>query len=181
MNALGARLSLALSFTILGGPALAALALTSSDIAPGSPINARHIYPRCGGHNLSPQLSWTGAPGNTRSYVLTMIDLDVRPSQWSHWIVVDLPSNAHSLPQGAASLPGASKAVVSNFGDAAYAGPCPPAGTGVHHYQFTIWALPIAELSLPADEKATDLTSHLSRIALEQASLTALVQAPPGP
>ena len=113
--------------------------------------------------------------------MLTMIDLDVRPSQWSHWIVVNLPSNAHALAQGAASLPGAAKAVVSNFGEAAYAGPCPPAGTGVHHYQFTIWALPMAELSLPADEKATDLSARLSRIALEQASLTALVRAPPGP
>jgi Raf kinase inhibitor-like YbhB/YbcL family protein len=180
MNTLSARVTL-LVFTILGGPAFAALSLTSGDITPGNPIDARHIYPRCGGRNLSPQLSWTGAPGNTGSYVLTMIDLDVKPSQWSHWIVVNLPSSAHSLSQGAASLPGTAKAVVSNFGDAAYAGPCPPAGSGVHHYQFTIWALPMPELSLPADEKATELAARLSRIALERASLTALVQAPAGP
>jgi Raf kinase inhibitor-like YbhB/YbcL family protein len=178
MNALCARLTLV--FTILCGPAFAAMSLTSSDIAAGDPINPRHIYPRCGGRNLSPQLSWTGAPGTTRSFVLTMIDLDVKPSQWSHWIVVDLPASVHSLPQGAGSLSGKAQAVVSNFGDAAYAGPCPPAGTGVHHYQFTIWALPIAELALPADEKATELTAHLSHLALDRASLTALVQAPAG-
>lgn len=178
MNALSARL--ALLYTILGGPAFAAMSLSSSDVVAGDPINVRHIYPRCGGRNLSPQLSWTGAPGATRSFVLTMIDLDVKPSQWSHWIVVNLPPGVQSIAQGAGSLPGQAKAVVSNFGDAAYAGPCPPAGTGVHHYQFTIWALPTAELALSPDEKATDLTAKLTRLALERASLTALVQAPSG-
>src|SRR5882757_1190772 len=176
MNALSARLTLV--FTILGGPAFAALNLTSSDIKPGAPIGSAHIYPRCGGRNLSPQLSWSGAPPTAKSLVLTMIDLDVKPTQWSHWVVVGLPVSDASLPQGAKTLPGNARALVSNFGDAAYAGPCPPAGTGLHHYQFTIWALPTAELSLPADEKATELSATLSRLALERASLTGLVQAP---
>lgn len=74
-------------------------------------------------------------------------------------------------------MPGEARAVVSNFGDAGYAGPCPPAGTGLHHYQFTIWALPIADIDLPADEKASALTARLSRFALDHASLTAQVQA----
>lgn len=178
MNTLSARLTLA--FTILGGPAFAALTLTSDDLTQNAPINVAHIYPRCGGHNLSPQLSWSGAPQAAKSLVLTMIDVDVKPSQWSHWVVVGLPVSAASLAQGARTLPGNARALVSNFGDAAYAGPCPPAGTGVHHYQFTIWALPTEELSLPPDEKATELTAKLSHLALERASLTALVQAPAG-
>jgi Raf kinase inhibitor-like YbhB/YbcL family protein len=178
MNTLSARVTLL--FTILAGPAFAALTLTSSDLKQDAAINTAHIYPRCGGRNLSPQLSWSGAPQSAKSLVLTMIDVDVKPSQWSHWVVVGLPVSATSLPQGANTLPGNARAVVSNFGDAAYAGPCPPAGTGVHHYQFTIWALPTEELSLPADEKATELTAKLSRLALERASLTALVQAPAG-
>jgi Raf kinase inhibitor-like YbhB/YbcL family protein len=178
MNTLSARVTLL--FTILGGPAFAALTLTSSDLKQDTAINTVHIYPRCGGRNLSPQLSWSGAPRSAKSLVLTMIDVDVKPSQWSHWVVVGLPVSATSLPQGADTLPGNARAVVSNFGDAAYAGPCPPAGTGVHHYQFTIWALPTEELSLPADEKATELTAKLSRLALERTSLTALVQAPAG-
>ena len=178
MNTLSARVTLVI--TILGGPAFAAMSLTSSDLKQDAPINSAHMYPRCGGRNLSPQLSWGGAPPSTKSLVLTMIDVDVKPAQWSHWVVVGLPVSATSLPQGARTLPGNAKALVSNFGDAAYAGPCPPAGTGVHHYQFTIWALPTEELSLPPDEKATELTAKLSRLALERASLTALVQAPAG-
>src|SRR5260221_11095575 len=110
-----------------------------------------------------------------------MIEVDVKPAQWSHWVVVGLPVSAGSLPRGAKTLPGNARALISNFGDAAYAGPCPPAGTGVHHYQFTIWALPTAELSLLPDEKATELTAKLSRLPLEHASRTERVQAPAGP
>jgi Raf kinase inhibitor-like YbhB/YbcL family protein len=157
------------------------MSLTSSDLSDGAPMPTPHIYPRCGGHNISPHLAWKGAPGATQSLVLTMIDLDVKPAQWSHWVVVNLPVSAHSMDRGASSLPGDAKAVVSNFGDAAYAGPCPPAGTGLHHYQFTIWALPVASLDVPADEKATELTARLSILALAHASLTAQVQAPAAP
>jgi Raf kinase inhibitor-like YbhB/YbcL family protein len=165
-------------FALLCGPVLAAMTLTSTDIAPDKPIPAAHIYPRCGGRNISPDLTWSGVPMAAKSLVLTMIDVDVKPSQWSHWIVVDLPVTATSLPQGTQSLPGNAKAMVSNFGDAGYGGPCPPKGTGVHHYQFTIWALPTASVSFAPDEKATEIIAFLSQRALERASLTAVVQAP---
>src|SRR5258706_1260517 len=137
MNTLSARVTLVI--TILGGPAFAAMTLTSSDLKQDAPINSAHVYPRCGGRNISPQLSWSGAPQSARSLVLTMIDVDVKPSQWLHWVVVGLPVSASSLPQGGNTLPGNARTLVSQFGDAAYAGPCPPPGTGVHHYQFTIW------------------------------------------
>ena len=149
------------------------MSLTSTDLSDGAPMPTQHIYPRCGGRNISPQLAWKGAPSATQSFALTMIDLDVKPAQWSHWVVVNLPVTVN--------VPADAKAVQSNFGDAAYAGPCPPAGTGLHHYRFTIWALPVASLDLTADEKATELTARLSKLALEHASLTTQVQAPAVP
>jgi Raf kinase inhibitor-like YbhB/YbcL family protein len=163
----------------LTGTASAAMSLTSADIKPDVAIPISHIYPRCGGENISPALSWSGAPSGTKSYVLTMIDVDVKPDKWSHWVVVGLPASVRSQARGAKSLPGSAKAIVSNFGDAAYAGPCPPKGTGVHHYEFTIWALPTVEVSLADDEKATTLTVLLSKIALDRGSLVGLVSAPP--
>jgi Raf kinase inhibitor-like YbhB/YbcL family protein len=171
-----ARASLLLA--LLTGTASAAMSLASTDIRPGAVIPAAHIYPRCGGKNISPALSWSGAPSGTKSLVLTMIDVDVKPDEWSHWVVV-LPATVKSLPLGATSLPSGAKAIVSNFGNAAYAGPCPPNGTGVHHYQFTIWALPTAEISLAGDEKATTLIALLSDRALDRASLVGVVDAPP--
>ncbi len=171
---------IAASFLLLGlsgllSPAFAAMTLTSADITDGAAIAAAHIYPRCGGQNVSPQLSWSGTPAGTKSLALTMIDLDVKPTQWSHWIVVDLPPEATTLTRAVSTLPGQAKSVVSNFGDAGYAGPCPPKGTGVHHYQFTIWALPSATASIGADEKATEVSAALSKIALDKATLTGTV------
>lgn len=163
---------------LMCGPALAAMSLTSADIAPGEPIPTTHIYPLCGGGNVSPQLSWSNVPAAAKSLVLTMIDVDVKPSQWSHWILIDLPADTASISRGATSLPGRTKSIVTNFGDAGYAGPCPPKGTGVHHYQFTIWALPTASVSFAADEKATDVFAYLSQRALDSATLTAFVKAP---
>jgi Raf kinase inhibitor-like YbhB/YbcL family protein len=177
MGKSAARVSLLLA--LLTGTASAAMSLTSTDIRSGAVIPAAHIYPRCGGENISPALSWSGAPSGTKSFVLTMIDVDVKPDRWSHWVVVNLAATVKSLPLGATSLPRGAKAIVSNFGDAAYAGPCPPKGTGVHHYEFTIWALPTAEISLADDEKATRLTALLSDRALDRASLLGVVHAPP--
>jgi Raf kinase inhibitor-like YbhB/YbcL family protein len=169
---------ISLLLALLTGTASAAMTLTSVDINPGVAIPIAHIYPRCGGENVSPALSWSGAPSATKSFVLTMIDVDVKPDEWSHWIVVGLPATMRSLQRGATSLPGGAKVIVSNFGDAAYAGPCPPKGTGVHHYEITIWALLTAEISLADDEKATTLTALLAKSALDRASLVGLVSAP---
>ena len=160
------------------GHAFAAMTLTSADIAQGKTIPSAHIYPRCGGRNISPALAWSGVPSAAKSLVLTMIDIDVKPANWSHWILVDLPATATSLAQGTKSMPGETKKVVSNFGDADYAGPCPPQGTGLHHYEFTLWALPTASVSFAPDEKATEVVAYLSQHALARASLTAVVQAP---
>lgn len=172
--------ALLVMITLFASPTLLAMTLTSADIPADGPIPTAHNYPRCGGRNLSPQLAWAGAPQGTRSFVLTMIDVDVKPAQWSHWVLVDLPASARELAQGVTVLPGSAKAIVSNFGDAAYAGPCPPNGTGVHHYQFTIWALPEAGARLAADAPATGLLAELSRLSLAHASLTGWVKAPPG-
>jgi Raf kinase inhibitor-like YbhB/YbcL family protein len=155
------------------------MTLTSADIISGGPIPTAHIYPRCGGQNVSPQLTWSGAPKTAKSFVLTMIDVDVKPSQWSHWIVVNLPPDVSSLARGAEPLPGGAKPLTSNFGDASYAGPCPPKGTGLHHYQFTIWALPTQTTSLGPSDKATDIATQLTQRALDHASLVGVVQAPP--
>ena len=165
----------ALLWLLTAGQA-AAMSLVSADIAPNSTIASRHIYPRCGGGNLSPQLTWSGAPKRTRSFTVTMIDLDVRPHQWSHWILVDLPPTTTSLPRGLRTPPGHAQVLNSDFGDAAYDGPCPPKHSGLHHYQITIWALPSPVAPLRSGYRATDVVQRLTKLAIDHASLIGTVR-----
>ena len=152
-----------------------AMDLTSADLSPGAPIAAVHIYPRCGGQNQSPALAWTAPPAGTASLVLTMIDVDAKPSFWSHWVVVGLAPSAGSLARGATLPPGA-HAITSNFGDAAYGGPCQPAGSGVHHYQFTIWAMPSASVSIGANAPANEVLSMLQSTSTAHATIVGTAQ-----
>src|SRR5579859_8182608 len=52
----------------------------------------------CTGGNLSPALSWTGAPDGTKSYALTMYDVDAPTGSglW-HWVLFNLPASTTSL------------------------------------------------------------------------------------
>lgn len=173
------KLAVFLSAIALGAaasPTVAAMTLSSSDIKDGATIAAAQIYTDCGGQNVQPQLRWSGVPAGAKSLALTMIDLDVKPAQWSHWIVVDLSSDVSELARGSATLPGHAKSIASNFGDASYDGPCPPKGSGTHRYEFTIWALPVATVAIAADAKATDVRAMLAKIALDHASLAGTVQ-----
>ena len=168
------------AFTVVAGLLLAftsarALTLASADIKPGSVITAQQIYLTCGGANLSPQLSWTGVPIGARSLALTMIDLDVKPAFWSHWVVVGLPPTDGRLIRGVGVLPGGAKALRSDFGDAAYGGPCPPMGSGIHHYQFTLWALATKSLFVGPGVTAAVLMDRLSRASLARATFTGAV------
>ena len=148
-----------------------AMQLSSPDLTSGAPMAAAYVYTRCGGQNVSPALSWSGQPAATKSFVVTMIDLDVRPDRWSHWIVVDLPSAVTSIPRGVSADLLGGRGVVSNFGDATYDGPCPPPGTGVHHYEITVWAMPSASEELLPDASARALRAKLAATALDHASL----------
>jgi hypothetical protein len=176
MRAALLAVSLATTLTGLAGPA-AAMTLTSQDLKDGAAMPAAHIYPRCGGGNVSPQLSWAGAPKGTQSFVVTMIDLSVPPNDWSHWIVVNLPLATSTLAAGAA-LPAGARALKTDFGDAAYGGPCPPAGTGVHRYEITVWAMAAPSVALDETASAKALAATLKRTSLAHASLTVTAQTP---
>jgi Raf kinase inhibitor-like YbhB/YbcL family protein len=164
----------ALCALLIAGPA-AAMELTSPDIREGAPIAKEQVYTRCGGENVSPALSWMGAPAGTKSFAITAIDHNVPPNDWSHWIVIDIPPGTTSLGKGA-SLPTGAQAMMTDFGDAAYGGPCPPPGSGAHHYEFTVWALRTSAVQLPAHANAKGIVAALQRDALAKASIIGTYQ-----
>jgi Raf kinase inhibitor-like YbhB/YbcL family protein len=170
------RSALAFALFVAGcGPACA-MSLTSSDFSDGGVIPTVHLYPRCGGQNVSPGLSWKGVPASAKSLYLTMIDIDVPPNLWSHWIVIDLPPDSAGLPRGIKTLPEGAHGIASNFGDASYDGPCPPEDNGTHHYRFTLWAIPRAGMHLGGNTSARDLQTALQQLAIDHATITGTVR-----
>lgn len=107
----------------------------------------------CKGGNLSPQISWKGAPAGTKSYVVTVYDPDAPTgSGWWHWVLANVPADVTELKEGAGSeggsLPAGAVSVRGDSGTPGYAGICPPAGQ-THNYVITVHALKVEKLDLP--------------------------------
>jgi Raf kinase inhibitor-like YbhB/YbcL family protein len=120
----------------------------------------------CSGGNASPPLQWSGAPAGTKSFVVTLFDPDEHadPSGWWHWVVYDLPASAHELPKGAGAehstvLPPGTQQGRTDLGNDAYHGPCPDKGDPPHRYTFTIYALSVDKLDVPADSSGAMVVS----------------------
>jgi Raf kinase inhibitor-like YbhB/YbcL family protein len=132
----------------------------------------------CDGGNRSPALSWNGAPDGTRGYAVTMFDPDAPTGHgWWHWLAYDLPARTTSLPENAGNasgtgLPAGARQARNDFGSLGYGGACPPAGDNPHRYIITVYALPVARLSLAASASAAQLDATLKRDALASARLT---------
>jgi hypothetical protein len=167
--------TVAAAVMIVSAQTAGAFELQSPDIRNGAPIALEQVYTRCGGQNVSPALMWRDAPAGTKSFAVTAIDRNVPPNDWSHWILIDIPAGVTSLAKGAAPPAGA-HAVMTDFGDQGYAGPCPPPGSGVHHYEFTVWALRPPSVQFPAHATAKDVAATLEKNALAKAAITGTYQ-----
>lgn len=151
-----------------------AMELASPDVQPGSVLATAQLYPACGGSNISPALSWSGAPGGTKSFAVTLYDPDARGGWW-HWIVYDIPASVDRLASGGDAPPGA-RLGRNDFGGIGYGGACPPPGSGTHHYRFTLWALPTATIPFADDSTGATIGPYLEDHALARATLTAIYE-----
>jgi Raf kinase inhibitor-like YbhB/YbcL family protein len=130
----------------------------------------------CAGKNLSPALSWSGAPDGTGCYAVTCFDPDAPTgSGFWHWVVINLPATVNSLPAGASgSLPDGAIELRNDAGNRGYAGPCPPEGDHPHRYVFTVHAVGMDALPLDGDASCAVAGFYLNFNTLEKASLMGL-------
>jgi Raf kinase inhibitor-like YbhB/YbcL family protein len=144
--------------------AMAGFVLSSPSFVEGGAIPARHS---CDGTDLSPALTWEGAPRGTVSFALIVDDPDARG--FVHWVIFDMTGGSTgSLPEGV--LPtGVAPQGRNDFGQSGYGGPCPPSGT--HHYRFTLWALS-SRLGLSGTPSAAEVRTALTTKILAQTYLT---------
>ena len=156
-----------------------ALELRSSDVTEGSTLGKAQVYSGygCTGENLSPALTWTGAPAGTRSFAVTVYDPDAPTgSGWWHWIVYDLPPATSSLSRGigrGAELPAGAQQARNDFGTRDFGGACPPPGNKPHRYIFTIHALKVDKLDVPPDAGAARVGVAINVNQIDKASITA--------
>ena len=165
-----------------GGTAAGKFTLTSTDIAPGGKIADAHVFNGfgCQGGNVSPELSWSGAPADTKSFALFMHDPDApKEGGWWHWVVYNIPAGTSSLPRGAGdaqkgALPAGAVHGRTDFDSPGYGGPCPPPGKP-HHYHFSLYALKVAKLDLPADATPAAIAASVRTQAIgKPAELTGI-------
>ena len=156
--------------------------LHSSTLQNGATMTMKQVFNGfgCSGENVSPELSWFGAPPGTKSFALTMYDPDAPTgSGWWHWVIFNIPTTTNEIPEGAGNkvvvLPGTTAVQsMTDFGKPGYGGPCPPAGDTPHHYTLTIYALKVAALPLTAHSPGAMVGYYINQNSLGNSSVTGL-------
>lgn len=168
-------------------PEAASFTVTSTTVADGAPLPAAQwsgLFGVPGGKDISPQLTWSGAPDGTRSFAVTMYDPDAPTgSGFWHWAVAGIPATVTSLPEGAgddtgSGLPEGAFQLPNDARLARYLGAAPPAGHGAHRYVIVVHALGTDDLGIAADATPANLGFVMSGHILGRAVLTATAETP---
>lgn len=182
MKQLTITLTALFTMLLLSGTAMAdSFSLSSTDISHGEFMKKTQEFQGfgCSGDNLSPQLSWNGAPKGTKAFAVTAYDPDAPTgSGWWHWQIVNIPKNVSTLATGAGDLSKkltlkGSIQINNDYSIAGFGGACPPEGNGAHRYQFTVHALS-KKLELPEGASGALTGYMINAHSLGSATIEAL-------
>ncbi|PAZ15098.1 YbhB/YbcL family Raf kinase inhibitor-like protein [Streptomyces sp. SA15] len=104
------------------------------------------------GENVSPPLTWSGAPDDTAELVLLCEDPDAPSGTFVHWIVVGIDPHSDGVEPG--RCPPGGTELVNGYGERGWGGPHPPPGDEAHRYFFRLYAL--AEPCVVPDAPSAD-------------------------
>ena len=142
--------------------------LTSSAFAADGAIPEKYT---CDGGNVSPPLSWSGAPPETETFALICHDPDAASGNFIHWVIFDIPGDTSHLDEGLPpkeTLPNGAMQGANGRRRTGYTGPCPPSGS--HRYYFRLYALD-ARLNLGPGTVAQQVEAACQGHTLAQAEL----------
>jgi len=132
-----------------------ALSITSTAFKANDPLPVQFVHTHCGGQNQIPPLMWSQLPANTKSIAIIVDDPeghDEHSNPWIHWIVANLPPTLDKIDNQTNLTELKALQGKNSWGNNQYEGACPPRGNGIHHYQFTVYAL---DTMLNLDDSAT--------------------------
>ncbi|VBB07730.1 ybhb/ybcl [Lucifera butyrica] len=166
-------------------PKVPSFKVTSKDVKDGEAFALPQfsgIFGVEGGQDISPQLSWAGAPERTKSYAVTIYDPDAPTGAgfW-HWAVANIPANVTELPTGAgdntgSKLPQGAIQLPNDARAARFIGAAPPVGHGEHLYVIVVYALDVEDIGVPADATPAFLGFNMSGHTLGRAVMTATAE-----
>lgn len=151
--------------------------VSSTDIVPNQLLNLAQVYNShgCNGQNISPELSWSNAPQGSKSFAIICHDPDApHPTGWYHWLVVNIPATVSQIASGG-QISGALE-TITDFQQNRYGGACPPVGHGIHHYNFTVYALDVQKLDVTAQTPPVEVEKLVKSHSLAQATITGLYE-----
>jgi hypothetical protein len=158
--------------------------VTSTDFKDGATLPyplASRIF-GAGGEDRSPQLSWSGHPVGTKSFVVTCYDPDAPTmSGFWHWAVYNIPDAVTELEAGSGGprdvrMPEAAITIRNDAGLAQYLGAAPPPGHGQHRYIFVVHALSVGQLDVDPEATPAFLMFNMMEHTLGRASITGVYE-----
>ncbi|MFE9605442.1 YbhB/YbcL family Raf kinase inhibitor-like protein [Streptomyces hokutonensis] len=168
-------------------PEVPRFSVTSTTVSDGGVWPAEQmsgLFGVPGGKDISPQLSWSGAPEGTKSYAVTVYDPDAPTgSGFWHWAVADIPATVTQLAEGAGDETGSGLAegawqLPNDARAARYIGAAPPAGHGPHRYVVVVHALGTERIGVPAEATPAYLGFTMTSHILARAVLTVTAEIP---
>ncbi len=166
-------------------PQAPAFTVKSKDVVDGAAFALSQysgIFGIEGGRDISPQLSWSGAPEGTKSYAVTIYDLDAPTGAgfW-HWAIANIPANVTELPTGVgdnngSGLPEGAIQLPNDARASRFIGAAPPAGHGKHTYIIVVYALDVENIGVPEDATPTFLGFNMSGHTIGRAVMTATAE-----
>lgn len=158
-------------------PMSALLNLSSTAFAANTPIPPKYT---CEGANVSPPLTWSGAPATAKSFALIVEDPDApdpaKPTRVvTHWVAYNIPGATPGLSENASKkgMPAGSAQGANEGNKPVYMGPCPPIGS--HRYFFKLYALDTVLTGLKNPRKA-DLQQAMQTHVVDSTQLIGTYQ-----
>ena len=165
-------------------PQVPSFEVTSTDVAEGEKLENAQVSGifGAGGQDISPQLSWSGFPEETRSFAVTVYDPDAPTAAgfW-HWAVLNIPVTTTELATGAgddtgSGLPAGAIQLKNDGGVRQFLGAAPPEGHIAHRYFVVVHAVDVETLDVPNDATPTVLGFNLFFHTLARAQVVPFYQ-----